>query len=348
MRRIVLLLILCSAAAVMLLPAGASAKAQAPLKTVIIRGDQLPSWVIYDAMRMLRSRHKGASVREILYVGDFPDTGDVVRLSPAAIDSARSFCDVDVLCGQGVMPIGCSSPRHYDPKRSAAIMSEFYNALLGPPRADMLADTVDLEVEEPYNGTIKGFRPGVLLVFYEYPATVNELPVTEVREYHDTTTVIQKIEGIAFDRIQPFVGYEHVTLEHGGYGAPVTGLEVVLKTRIGAIAAFGYEGRTFDWPDHAIIGGGLQFGDDDGLFGIVEAKGGWRLNNTDHYESRAVGIVVGPGFGLIKNFKNTRGDTIFGLHLKLRAGAGVFHLDDDVRSETVPGVTFGGRVCASF
>ncbi|MFH0828697.1 MAG: hypothetical protein V1907_00770 [Candidatus Kerfeldbacteria bacterium] len=345
MRRIMLLLLMCCVGSVAL-STDALAKAQAPSKTVIIRGDQLPSWVVYDAMRMLRSRHKGVSVRELLYVGDFPDTGDVVRLSPAAIDSARSFCDVDVLCGQGVMPIGCSSPRHYDPKRSAAIMSEFYNALLGPPRADMLADTVDLEVEEPYNGTIRNFRPGVLLVFYEYPATETSLPAT----YHDTTTDIQKVEGIAFDRIQPFVGYEHVALEHGGYGAPVIGLEVVLKTRIGAIAAFGYEGRIFDWPDHAVLGGGLQFGDDDGLFGIIETKGGWRLDTTDHYESRAIGLVVGPGVGGAINFKDKKDpkQVKWAIHFKLHAGAGIFHLDDDVRNANVPGVTFGGRVCVSF
>ena len=337
-----LLFMLCMALAVSFV--GAAQAKQKEFKSVIFSQDQIPHRIIFKVQNMVLARHgMGAVLDSVIFVS-MPDNGDTRTFSREALGICWLFANVDA-CEYKVFLVGCASPRRFH--RVVPRMTDLNNASLGFARASALNDSLGIP-GEPFPETIRDWRPGVLIVRVFFPATVKELPVTEVREYHDTTTVIQEVEGVAFDRIQPFVGYEHVALEHGGYGAPVVGIEAVFRTRIGTIAAVGYEGRSFNWPDHAVIGGGLQFGDDNGLFGIVEAKSGWRLDNTDHYESRAIGIVVGSGLGLTKNFANSRGDTVFGFRLKLRAGAGLFHLDDDVRSSSVPGVTLGGRICVSF
>lgn len=278
---VLFLSVFLAAATTSVADAKATRTAQKGPETVLINYEQLPLWVQNEGRRMLHSRHRNAVVKDMLFVGDFPDTGDVIRLTQAAIDSASWFCDVDYLCGQGVLPIGCSSPRHYDSRRSTAIMSEFFNTLLGPPRANTLASTM-MTPDEPYNGTITGYRPGVLLVFYDNPPVdVGEPTTSAPPAVHDTSV------GVAGTWLTP----QRVLTPTGGVAAGTHFGEYV-------VGMYAVAGQDFQPQNRGTAAYGVQFGSELGASVRLGYRSTWtELRGDGHTTERAEGGEIGIGYG---------------------------------------------------
>lgn len=292
----VLFLSVFLAAATGVAEAKATRAAQKGPETVIINYEQLPHWVQNEGRRMLHSRHRNAHVKDMLFVGDFPDTGDVIRLTQAAIDTAGWFGDMDYLCGQGVLPIGCSSPRHYDSRRSTTIMSEFFNTLLGPPRANTLASTM-MTPDEPYNGTITGYRPGVLLVFYDNPPVDVKEPTTSAPPaIHDPSVGVA--EAVLTLWVRPSVGVAGTWLTPQRVLTPTGG--VAGGTHFGkyVVGMYAVAGQDFQPQNRGTAAYGVQFGSELGASVRLGYRSTWtELRGDGHTTERAEGGEIGIGYG---------------------------------------------------